>query len=580
MKVYKKLFHYMPDMKVKGILSMILTVLSNLLLFLAYYKIWILLRKIFTKQSLDGVINNSIMIVGLFIIQGIVYLFGVWSSHLAAFRLETVLRTKGAESLVKASESFFSKNSSGTIRKMIDNNVEQTHMAVAHLIPDTTAAIFTPILMLALVFKLDLYLGIFFVLIIVISMMIMKAMMGEQRFMDAYMKKLDELNAGAVEYVRFMPVVKIFNAPLKGIKSLYDSIIGYKEMVYMYSMSCRIPYVAFQWLLNIFIVSPVFLAIFMVSRGEDPALWSAKVLFFTLFMGLYFSNMMKIMYVSMHHFVANKSVDNLENLFSDMKKDTIDFKNHKELKSSDIVFKDVDFSYEENKKILNDFNLELKSGKSYALVGGSGSGKSTIAKLISGLYPVDSGKILLGGEEISSYDEDFLMDNIGTVFQHPKLFKGLSIYDNVLLAKKGATKDEVLHALKKARCYEFIDKFSDGFDAIIGSDGINLSGGEIQRISIARIFLKDPKIIILDEASAAADPENEYELQLAFKELIHGRTSIMIAHRLSSIMGVDEILVVEDGKIIERGTHDDLLRKNGRYKYYVDLYESANEWRV
>ncbi|MCI6609737.1 MAG: ABC transporter transmembrane domain-containing protein [Ezakiella sp.] len=192
---------------------------------------------------------------------------------------ETRLREKGIRHLLEASNTFFDVHNSGKVRKIIDNNVEQTHMIVAHLIPDQTAAILTPLLMLALVFTLDIYLGIFFVIIVFISLIIMKKMMGETQFMDAYMKKLDELNAGAVEYVRSMPVVKIFNAPVIGFKKLYDSIIEYKEMVYKYSMSCRIPYVAFQWILNIFILSPVFIALSMVSRGDSPALWSAKVLF-------------------------------------------------------------------------------------------------------------------------------------------------------------------------------------------------------------------------------------------------------------------------------------------------------------
>ncbi|MDY3006721.1 ABC transporter ATP-binding protein [Anaerococcus sp. AGMB00486] len=580
MNTYKKLFAYVPEIKNKAIFAVIFTAISNLTLFFAYYKIWTIIKVIFTKNSSDGLIKYSNLIVILFIAYGLIYFLGLWQSHLLAFRLETRLREKGAKKLLRASESFFDTHSSGEVRKIIDNNVEGTHMAVAHLIPDQTAAIITPILMLILVFKIDLFLGLFFVGVVLASFFIMKAMMGDKTFMEIYMKKLDKLNAGAVEYVRFIPVVKIFNAPLKGIKSLYESIIDYRDIVYEYSMSCRIPFVTFQWLLNIFIVSPIFLAIFMVKNGSDPYLWSAKILFFTLFTGMFFANMMKIMYVSTYHFQANSAVDNLERLFEEMQSKKVIFGEAKKIDKADIVFEKVDFSYDDEKNILEDFSVKFQEGKSYALVGSSGSGKSTIARLISGSYPLDKGKILLDGRDIKSYDKDFLMDNIGMVFQNPKLFKGISIYDNVALAKENSEKKEVIEALKKARCFEFIDKFEKGVDTVIGDAGVNLSGGEIQRISIARIFLKNPRILILDEASAAADPENEHELQIAFKELMKNRTTIMIAHRLSSIRGVDEIFLIDDGKIKEKGNHKDLMAKDGSYKYFVDLYDKANEWRI
>ena len=398
--------------------------------------------------------------------------------------------------------------------------------------------------------------------------------------MKVYMDKLDEMNAGAVEFVRAMPVVKVFNAPLIGFKKLYNSILEYKDMVYKYSMSCKVPFVIFQWLLNIFIVAPIFIAIFMVSHGGDAYIWSAKVLFFTLFMGMFFTTTMKIMYVSMYVFQANSAVDNLENLFVEMGDKEIKFGSDEVIENNNIEFKNVDFSYDGENKILENFSFKFDENRVYALVGSSGSGKSTIAKLISGLYPVDKGEILIGNKNISFYEKEILMQNIGIVFQNPKLFSGISIFENVKLAKEDASDEEVYKALKLARCDEFINKFKDKYDSVIGADGIDLSGGETQRVSIARIFLKDPRIIILDEASAAADPENEFELQVAFKDLIKNRTTIMIAHRLSSIRGVDEILFVENGRIIERGSHKELMESETSYKKFVNLYESANEWRM
>ena len=580
MKLYKKLFSYIPERKLHGILASLLTAVGIFLEFYAYYLIWILLKNVFSGGVLSEGRSLAIKILFLFIAYGILYFMGLWMSHLAGFRLETRLRERGIRHLLGASNTFFDLHNSGEVRKIIDNNVEQTHMIVAHLIPDQTAAFLTPILMIILTFVLDLYLGIFFIVIVLISLVLVKNMMGDQSFMKKYMDMLDEMNAGAVEYVRAMPVVKIFNAPLIGFKKLYDSILIYKEMVYKYSMSCRVPFVLFQWILNIFIITPIFFGIFMVNRGADPGLWAAKILFFTLFMGIFYSNTMKIMYVSMYIFQANSAVDNLENLFKEMKEKEIEFGSQIEFLNKNIEFKNVDFSYDGENKILDNFSLSLEEDKVYALVGSSGSGKSTIAKLISGLYPVDSGEILIGDKNISSYDKESLMKNIGIVFQNPQLFQGISIFENVKLAKSDASDEEVLRALKIARCDEFIDKFKDAYDVVIGAEGVNLSGGEKQRVSIARIFLKDPKIIIMDEASAAADPENEYELQIAFKELIKNRTTIMIAHRLTSIRGADEILLIEDGKLIERGSHDILYKEDSKYKKFVEMYNSANEWRV
>ncbi|MDU2566510.1 MULTISPECIES: ABC transporter ATP-binding protein [Anaerococcus] len=580
MKLYKKLFSYMPEKKINGILSLIFTAFGCFIQFYAYYLIWQILFNVFTQRNSLNIKSSVSIVLLLFIGQAVLYIIGTWMSHLAAFRLETRLREKGAENLLKASKTFFDTHQSGEVRKIIDNNVEQTHMSVAHLIPDHTAAIITPILLLILVFNIDLYLGIFFVTIVLISMFLLYKMSGEKDFTIAYMKKSDELNGQAVEYVRGLPVVKIFNAPLIGFKKLYRTINDYRDMVYEYSMSCRLPFVSFQWVLNIFIITPIFIAIYMVKNGADPYLWSAKILFFTLFMGLFFSDLMKIMYVGLYNVEANTAVDNLESLFDEMKDNAITYGNDEFIENYSIEFKNVSFSYDKKTKVIDNLSFKLDQGKVYALVGPSGGGKSTIAKLISSLYPIDSGEILIGNKNIYSYRRETLMDNIGMVYQNPKLFQGISIFENVKLAKKDASEKEVYDALKLAKCDQFIDRFEDGYDSIIGSSGVNLSGGEIQRVSIARIFLKDPKVIILDEASAAADPENEYELQQAFKSLMEGKTVIMIAHRLSSIRGVDEILVVEDGNIIERGSHDYLMEKEARYKQFVDLYDEANQWRI
>ena len=295
---------------------------------------------------------------------------------------------------------------------------------------------------------------------------------------------------------------------------------------------------------------------------------------------MFFANIMKIMYVSMYHVQANRAVDTVEALFKEMDEKKMVFGKERDFGDSSITFSHVDFSYDEDEKILSDFSLHLDAGKIYAFVGPSGGGKSTIAKLVSGLYPVNKGDVMIGEKPMTAYDKDGVMETVGMVFQQAKLFEGLSIYDNVRLADPEANQKEVHRALALARCEEFKDKFPAGYDTVIGADGVKLSGGECQRVAIARLFLKDPKILILDEASAAADPENEYEIQKAFSNLMKGRTTIMIAHRMSSIRGVDEILFIEGGKVVERGNHDALMKEDGRYARFVNLYHEANEWRI
>ncbi|WP_077075561.1 ABC transporter ATP-binding protein [Aedoeadaptatus urinae] len=580
MNTYRKLFAYIPEKRGNGFLSATFSVLAVCSHLFGYYCLWLALKAIFIQQDFSAGSAYALRVVAAFIAYGILYFLGTWMSHLAAFRLETRLREKGIDRLLAASNTFYDKNQSGRVRKIIDDNVEQTHMAVAHLIPDQTVAILTPIFMFVIIGLVDLRLAGFFGLIVLLSGFLCFKMMGEKEFMSAYMEQLDLLNAEAVEYVRGMQVVKLFAAPIVSFKRLYGAINDYADMVYNYSMSCRIPYVTFQWLLNLFIVAPVFYAVYRVGAGDDGGMWAAKTLFFALFMGMFFANIMKIMYVSMFHVQANRAVDTLEDLFREMEEKKMVFGKERDLGDSSITFSHVDFSYDEDEKILSDFSLHLDAGKIYAFVGPSGGGKSTIAKLVSGLYPVDKGAIMIGEKPMTAYDKEAVMETVGMVFQEAKLFEGLSIYDNVQLAAPEANQEEVHRALALARCEEFKEKFSTGYDTVIGAEGVKLSGGECQRVAIARLFLKDPKILILDEASAAADPENEYEIQKAFSNLMKGRTTIMIAHRMSSIRGVDEILFIEGGKVVERGNHDALMNEDGRYARFVNLYHEANEWRI
>ena len=479
---------------------------------------------------------------------------------------------------MNASFAFFDTNASGTVRKTIDDNTGETHMIVAHLVPDNINAFLMPFLMIAVMFAVDYRLGILLIGITVIGAIQVKWMFGNQSFLKTYKDSLDKMNAEAVEYVRGMQVIKIFKSTIYSFKSFYNSIMTYSKYAIEYVYSCRTPFVIFQVIFNIVIALTVPFAIVYMNRGENLAHILARVIFFAAFGGLMFSALMRIMYVGMYQFQAQMVVDKFEQIFKSMEKNRLEHGSVEKFDNFDIEFKNVSFKYTED-YVLKDVSFTLAQHKTYALVGSSGGGKSTIAKLISGFYKINEGNILIGGRDIAEYSERALLSNIAFVFQNAKLFKK-SIFENVHIGNPSASHEQVMDALEKARCTDILEKFPEREHTVIGSKGVYLSGGETQRIAIARAILKNANIIILDEASAAADSENEYEIQQAFSNLMKDKTVIMIAHRLSSIRNVDEILVVDEGKIIERGSDDELMKKDGHYKKLQTLFAKANEWKV
>ncbi len=578
MKIYKKLFAYVQDKKYLGFFAIIFSAISAVLTVYGYYLIYRFLDNLIIHTDLSGAENLAIK-SALILTAGAIFYFASGAfSHLLGFRLETNLRKRGIDGLENASFRFFDLNPSGKIRKIIDDNAAQTHQVVAHMIPDSSQAIITPVLVLVLGFIVSIRVGITLLALTIIGFLILGAMMGEQKFMKIYQEALSKLSAETVEYVRGMQVVKIFRANVESFNSFYKAIKDYSKYAYDYSLSCKKPYVLYQWLffglIAILIIPIVY---FMTSLG------SAKMILLELIMilflsGVLFVSFMRMMWYSLYISKGNYAVDTLEALYKEMQKDKLEHGNLNNFKNYNIEFDNVSFSYND-KAVIENLSFSLQEGKSYALVGSSGSGKSTVAKLISGFYNVNEGSIKIGGIPIYEYSDEALIKAISFVFQDSKLFKK-SIYENVALANKDAVKDDVMRALRLAGCDLILDKFPEREKTIIGSKGVYLSGGEKQRIAIARAILKDSKIIIMDEASASIDPDNEFELQKAFKNLMKDKTVIMIAHRLSTIKDVDEILVMDNGKIIERGSDKELMSRDTRYKRLQELFNSANEWRV
>ena len=575
--VYKKILSYVPKERYLAYIGILLSMLSVVFKVWGYYYLSKFLIEIIVYNNIENAKYYGFCVVGLLIIGITLYGIAGLVTHVLGFRLETNLRKYGIEGLSKASFSFFDTHPSGKTRKIIDDNATDTHMIVAHLIPDNAGAILMPILLLVLGFFVSLKVGIILVILSIVGGISLSMMTGEKEFMKIYQESLETLSSETVEYVRGIQVIKIFGISVESFKALNTAIKNYSKYSLEYAMSCKRGFVGFQWFFFSFIamVIPILLLFFNI---EDPKMLAVELIMVLFLSGALFVSLMAIMYVSMYAFMGQSVVEKLESIFEEMNSNKLTFGSNNEFENYNITFENVSFGYTD-KKIINDLSFSLEENKSYALVGSSGSGKSTIAKLISGFYKVDSGVIKIGNRSISSYSEEALINNIAFVFQNVKLFK-TSIYDNVKIGKADASYEEVMTAMNLAGCNSILDKFSEREQTQIGTKGVYLSGGEKQRIAIARAILKDAKIIIMDEASAAVDPENEYELQRAFSNLIKDKTVIMIAHRLPSIRNVDEILVMDNGEIIERGTDRELMALDGEYKKLQSLYNKANEWRV
>ena len=578
MKVYSKLFQYVPDEKPRVYAAILISSISAGVLVYGYYCIFRFLLEVMVMDDVAGAASIALKLVALFTSSALLYLLSGIMSHLVAFRLETNLRKKGIDGLMDSSFRFHDMNPSGYVRKTIDDNAAKTHMAVAHMIPDNSQAFLVPLLSIVLAFLVGYRVGIVIVILSLVCGLILKGMMGNAEFMKLYQSSLDRLSAETVEYVRGMQVVKIFGAELRSFKALHQAIVDYSNYAYDYSLSCRKAYVIYQFIfLGLIAILCIPLSFLLPGIGESRMLAVELVMVFFLG-GVIMVSFMKIMWASMNIFNAGYALTALDDLYGEMKKDKLNHGSRDVFDNFDIEFDHVHFSYGEN-EVLDDVSFKLKENRTYAFVGHSGSGKSTIAKLLSGFYKVDGGAIRIGGHPLEEYTRDAIIDNISFVFQDSKLFKK-TIYENIALAREGATREEVMNAIKLSGCDSIIDSFKDRENTLIGSKGVYLSGGEKQRIAIARAILKDSPIVIMDEASAAIDAENEYEIQKAFRNLMENRTVIMIAHRMSSIKGVDEIIVLENGRIVERGDHGTLFRRKGLYRRLFRQYEKANDWRL
>ncbi len=578
MGIYGKLYAYLGRKAHLAWVSMLTAVLSSLAVMGGYWAIYRVLVALVERQDYESAWRLTLTAVGLLAGGALLFILATLLSHLMGFALESALRRRGVDGLSRASFRFFEMHSSGTVRKTIDDNAEMTHVAVAHHIPEFARGLSTLLLAFVLAFTVDWRVGVFVLGIALIGAVSMRLMMGGGEFMKFYLAALERLSAESVEYVRGMQVVKIFGADVRSFRALHEAIQEYADKTFAYTIRSRTPYSVFQWFFFFALGIAVPVGAMMPTMAGTPARLAVLLVMAFLILGTIFFATIILMFSSQNVNQANYAVSSLEKLYEEMGREALSHGSVARVEGHSIAFRNVGFAYRD-KRVLDGFNLELAQGKTYALVGPSGSGKSTIAKLLSGFYSLDEGEILIGGRPLTEYSQPAISEAIAFVFQNSQLFKR-SIYDNVALARRGATREQVMDALHQAGCDGILSKFPERENTLIGSRGVYLSGGEKQRIAIARALLKDSPIVIMDEASAAIDPDNEYELQRAFSTLMKGRTVVMIAHRLSSITKVDTILYLEDGQVLERGTHQELMAGDTRYRRLQEMYNQANEWRV
>lgn len=580
-----RLLNYSGNYKYLTIVGMFLSALSAICLLVPFVYIGDVVNALlavapdFTKaQNLDVYAINAFTFAVLGIILNF---FGLMGTHLSAFKNEKNMKDAAIKHLLKLPLGYFSNHTSGGLRKIIDYSTAKTEIFLAHQLFDLTGAIVTPIVFLILLFSFDWRLGLICLIPIILCFVFMYPMFSKEsrNSMEKYEKYLEEMNGEAVEYVRGIPVTKAFQQSIYSFKNFINAIKNYGKFSAEYSMSTHIPMTAFTVSINGFFALLIPAGILLAGSVVDVKFF-ANFMFYIIFTPICAVMMMKIMTVSQDWMLASCALDSIEAILNE--NPLVDPINPQKPKNHSIEFEGVYFDYENaygDEHILNDVNLKINENETVALVGPSGGGKTTIASLIPRFWDVNQGSIKVGDVDVRSISTKELMKNISFVFQNTTLFKD-SIYNNVAIGRKGASRDDVKKALSLTQCDDIIDELPDGINTVIGSEGTYLSGGQQQRIALARAVLKDAPIIILDEATALADPENEYLIQKAISEITKDKTVIMIAHRLSSVKNVDKIYVVENGRIVEEGNHHTLIDSGGIYSRMWDEFNQSIQWKV
>ena len=578
-----KLFVYAGKFRYLTIASWILSVISAWLALVPFYYIWRIMKEVLSVAPDFGKAAHlkeyGWAAVGFAILSMLVYVCALMCSHLAAFRVQANIRTSLMRHILTLPMGFLDKDGTGKIRKIVNESSAATETYLAHQLPDQAGAIATPAGLLVLLMVFDFRLGLLSLIPVVAAFLIMGAMTGQRMKdkMEEYQNALDEMSSEAVEYVRGIPVVKTFGQSVFSFKRFQTSIQKYEKWTIAYTKEMRIPMTVYTTAINTVFAVLIAATFFFTGKGGDNT-FLLNLLFYIIITPIITVTINKIMYSSENQLIVADAISRIESILE--KKPLPETTKAQDPENSSITFENVSFCYEDaGRDALHQINLSIKEGEHVAFVGPSGGGKTTLASLVARFFDTTEGRILIGNKDVKEISSKQLMDMVSFVFQDSKLLK-TSILENARMGKKEATREEVMQALKEAQCEDIIAKLPDGIDTVIGSNGTYVSGGEAQRLSIARAMLKNAPILILDEATAFADPDNEAKVQEAFSRLSKGKTVIMIAHRLSSIVDADRICVLKDGSIAEEGTHETLLQKNGVYAHMWEEYNKSVQWKV
>ena len=579
-----RLMEYAGGYKVLTYLSWVLSFISALTALLPLVYIFFIIREVlevapdFSKAT--SIVHNGVMAVVFSAVALVIYIGALMCSHVSAFRIGSNIKRRLLKHITRLPLGFSDETGSGKIRKIINDSSNAAETYLAHNLPDMAGAIATPLGMVVMMFVVDWRFGLASVVPVILAFLCMGKMLGPamKEDMRLYNNALEDMNNEAVEYVRGIPVVKTFGQTIHSFSRFKSSIQNYYKFCIAYTKRCRQPMLFFMVFINSAFAFLIALALILSNGGANvTSEIILNFLFYVIITPVIATTMQKVMFMSEGSMTVADAFDRIDSLLDRKPFESTGISEKPDDHS--VAFENVSFSYDGDNLALDHVSFEVKSGTSLALVGPSGGGKTTVAGLIARFWDVKDGAVKIGGVDVKDIPKEELMNTVSYVFQDSRLLKR-SILENVRLSRPDATEQEVMIALEKAQCTDIIEKLPDGINTVIGAKGVFLSGGEQQRIAIARAILKDAPIVVLDEATAFADPENEYLVQRSFKELSKNKTVIMIAHRLSTIQGCDNIIVLESGRISEQGVHGELLKKDGIYKKMWKDYQSSVSWKV
>ena len=585
-KPTKRLFEYADNSKYLTIASWVMATVSAFIALVPFYYIWRLIKEVIrVSPDFDRAQNLSAYgwcAVGSAVLAMLIYMGGLICSHLAAFHVQATMRSRLMRHIMSLPLGSMDEDGSGKVRKIINESSAATETYLAHQLPDKCVATATPIGLVVLLLVFDWRLGLLSLIPVVLGFAIMSTMMGAnmKKKMEEYQNALEEMSSEAVEYVRGIPVVKTFGQSVFSFKRFRDSIKKYEKWTIAYTKDLRVPMMGLTTAINsvfaILIAATFWLG--GVKSGSVDGTFLLNLMFYIIITPIITVTMTKMMYAGENVMIVEDALNRIDGLLE--KKPLPQSVNPEKPQDASISFKNVSYRYDgASDDAIHNISLDIKSGEHIAFVGPSGGGKSTLAKLIARFADVNSGFIEIGGVNVKNIKASALMNTVSFVFQDSKLLK-MSIFDKVRMGNKNATREEVIEALHNAQCDDIIEKIPGGIDTVIGSKGTYLSGGETQRIAIARAMLKNAPILILDEATAFADPDNEAKVQAAFSKLSEGKTVITIAHRLSSVTEVDRIYVLKNGQICQSGTHENLLSQDGLYAHMWKEFNKSVSWKV